>query len=527
MPTPMATAPDNAPRGVLPDEWPMFVAMGAFAFLSVALAILVRTWSDAVFIAHFPASWLSLFFIVSAFAFAPTTIAYAALARRVALVRLNTGALGLFAIVALACVGASGKWSVFAAALVLAIVSPLTNVAAWSTILERLDSRQARRLIPLIGGVGTAGAVGGGSLGAWLVETWGTGALLWAVVAVLVVMLPFPRWVTGDQPDRPTQRPADPGFAEGWRALGKNRLLRVVGAATFLMAVGTNLTDYLLKARLQVELAPDQIALFFAWFHSLTNVAVLAFQFLVVAPAVHRLGISRSFSAHPAVVLGGALLCVVSPSLVAAVALRASDTLLKFTFHSSTQDLVVTPVPQVERTQAKVFLKGIVYPLGGLTAGLLIPLVAVAGWWAAPALVAALTALWLRVARQAGAAHRAQLEANLLVKVQPGLTGEPTSPDVLREVIRAHLSVLATPCARPTRPDEVQQHLSDTFEALGALLGDTRAIAETARRYLEGDPHQRADAVELLDALFRELGFHDAGAILDALLRATPIPQAA
>ena len=28
----------------------------------------------------------------------------------------------------------------FAAALVLAIVSPLTNVAAWSTILERLDS---------------------------------------------------------------------------------------------------------------------------------------------------------------------------------------------------------------------------------------------------------------------------------------------------------------------------------------------------------------------------------------------------
>ena len=45
---------------------------------------------------------------------------------------------------------------------------------------------------------------------------------------------------------------------------------------------------------------------------------------------------------------------------------------MKFTVHSNTENLVLTPVPLVLRTQAKVVLKGAIYPLGGLIAGVLI-----------------------------------------------------------------------------------------------------------------------------------------------------------
>ena len=514
----MADPPTRARRGVRSDEWPMFVAMGVFAFLSVALAILIRTWSDTAFIAQFQVSWLPLFFVISAFAFAPATCAYAWLARRVPLVPLNTAVLGVFAAVALACVGVEGRWPVFAAVLALAVVSPLANVACWSTLLERLDSRQARRLIPLIGGVSTAGAVGGGTLAAAIVGRFGTNALLWAVALLLLLMLPMPRWVAGTWRLGRSARRDDPVVHGGFRMLGQSRLLRVVGAATFLMAVCTNLVDYLLKAELQATLRPDEIALFFANFHTVTNVMVLGFQLIVVGPVINRLGVGRSFALHPLMVLSGAAACIAAPSVVAAALLRGADTLFKFTFQSNTQEMVLTPVPVVQRTQAKVLLKGVVYPLGGLTAGLLLPLALWCGPWAVTSLIVVLAVAWLWVTSRAPLAYRRQLELNLLVEVRPGLTGEPTSPDVLREALRGHLTALATLRGEGGDDAQLRRRLDDFFDVFGVLLGDANAVRETARRFLFGDDRDRADAVELLDTLFRDQGIQDAGAVLESLL---------
>ena len=53
------------------NEWPMLLGMGLFAFLAVAVAIVIRTWSDTVFLEHFDVAWLPLLFVLSAFAFAP------------------------------------------------------------------------------------------------------------------------------------------------------------------------------------------------------------------------------------------------------------------------------------------------------------------------------------------------------------------------------------------------------------------------------------------------------------------------
>ena len=51
---------------------------------------------------------------------------------------------------------------------------------------------------------------------------------------------------------------------------------------------------------------------------------------------------------------------------------ETSTSLMKFTIHRNTENLVLTPVPLVLRTQVKVLLKGAIYPLGGLFAGLMI-----------------------------------------------------------------------------------------------------------------------------------------------------------
>ncbi len=507
------------------NEWAMLLGMAAFAFLAVAVAILVRTWSDSAFLAHFDVAWLPLFFVVSAFVFAPATLGYAWLARRFPLVPLNTALLLVFAGVTATCRLAVGEaWSVFVAILVLAVVSPLVNVVCWSIVLERLSSRQARRLIPLVGGSSTAGAVGGGAFAAALIESFGTDALVWGVFGVLLLMLPLPRIVAGSWAlGRHESAEARTTFREGLRALVGNRLLRVVGTATFLMAVTTNLVDFMLKAHLQANLDPAEIGLFFANFHSITNLAVLVVQVVVVTRVIDRIGIGPSFALHPLVVLVGAVACVFFPVLAAVAVLRGADTCLKFTFQANTQNIVITPVPLLERTQAKVFLKGMIYPLGGLAAGALLTVVSLVGGStgvAVPLLVAVLSVGWLVAAGRVRPQYRGQLEDNLTVEVRPGLTGEPTSPDELRHVLRAHLSALTVLHER-ARDDaaraEIRRRLDDFFLAFGLLVGDVDGIADTANRFRAGDEAARSDAVELLDGLCRDQGINDAGAVLETL----------
>lgn len=506
-------------------EWPMLLGMAAFAFGAVAVAILIRTWADTAFLAHFDVAWLPLLFVVSAFAFAPATLGYAWLARRVPLIPLNTALLLLFAAVTAICQVVVGpSWTVFAGILVLSIISPLVNVVCWSIVLERLSSRQARRLIPLVGGSSTAGAVGGGAIGVWIIEHLGTGALLWGVLVILMLMLPLPRLVGGSwSMGRHESAEARTTFRDGLRALVGNKLLRVVGGATFLMAVTTNLVDFMLKAHLQANLSPDEIGLFFANFHSITNLAVLVVQVLAVTPIINRLGLGPSFALHPLVVLGGALVCVVFPVLAAVAVLRGVDTMLKFTFQTNTQNMVITPVPLLERTQAKVFLKGMIYPLGGLAAGALLAVVTVFDGTTGvgvPVLVAVLSVWWLAMAGRVRPFYLRQLEENLLVKVRPGLTGEPTSPGELRTALRAHLSALNTLHARRSEDEvrgELRRHLEGFFTAFGMLVGDANGISETADRFREGDEKARSDAVELLDGLCRDQGINEAGAVLEML----------
>ncbi len=503
----------------------MLLGMAAFAFLAVAVAILIRTWSDTAFLAHFDVAWLPLLFVVSAFVFAPTTLGYAWLARRVPLIPLNTALLVFFAGATAVCHLLAGPaWSVFAAILVLSVISPLVNVVCWSIVLERLSSRQARRLIPLVGGSSTAGAVGGGAIGVWIIEHLSTGALLWGVVVILLLMLPLPRLVAGSWTmGRHESTEARTTFREGLWALVGNKLLRVVGGATFLMAVTTNLVDFMLKAHLQANLSPDQIGLFFASFHSITNLAVLVVQVLVVTPVINRVGLGPSFAMHPLVVLVGALACVVFPVLAAVAVLRGVDTMLKFTFQTNTQNMVITPVPLLERTQAKVFLKGMIYPLGGLAAGALLALITYFDGTTGigvPIIVSLLSVGWLAMAGRVRPVYLHQLEENLLVKVRPGLTGEPTSPGELRTMLRAHLSALSTLHARSSEDvvrAELRRHLDEFFSAFGMLVGDENGISETADRFREGDDKARSDAVELLDGLCRDQGINDAGAVLEML----------
>ena len=510
-------------------EWPVVVWTGSFAFLAVALAITLRTWSDTAFLSTFDVRWLPAFFVVSAVVFVPATFAYAWAVKRLSGVWLNTVFLTLFTGFVLACFSAQGsRWPVFAAVLGLSIVSPLANVICWNTILDRLDSRQARRLIPIVGGLGTLGAIAAGGLGGELARAYGPDVLLWVAIGLLVIMVPLPRLITGAWRRPGSTRGGSRGrMREGLRVLGSNQLLMVVTFGTFLMALTTNLIDYQFKAHIQMSLDRDAMSVFLARFHGGTNLAVLLVQFLVVPRVLRRFGVGLAAVLHPAAVLLCAAVTVAVPALATVVALRFVDTLLKFTFDSDTDNLVMTPVPVKDRYQAKVFLKGIIYPVGGLMAGAVLPAADRLGMDPANGtgiLVVGLGLLWCWVASQIRASYLDQVSERLSITIIPGRQMTPTPPGELMSKLKGQVQEVRRLRKQARREigmgpasTELEEELEILFSTVGRLVGDRPAVAAAADRFLHGTGKDRSRAVELFDLLLHGYRVPDAARLLESL----------
>lgn len=505
-------------RRVEADEWPVLLLSAGFAFGSVALAIFIRTWSDTLFLTRFQAEDIAIFYIWSALIFAPTTMGYAWLSQRFEPVKLNTSTLFGFAGVASLCLSPpSSDVGVFVLLLVLSLVSPLVNAICWGLILERLNSRQSKRLIPLIGGSATMGAAVSGVIGAEVIEWGGDRALVWLIISTLIALSPLPRLLLNGVDDRSLIREAKDTperLIVGLKALGKNQLLKVSAIATFLMAIATNLIDFLFKAELQSSLEPEMLGPFFARFHAFTNVGILFVQLLVMRPALERLGPRWSFGLYPLSLLALISLCLGPVGLWAFIGLRGVDTLMKFTFYSTTENMLLTPVPFRERTQSKVFLKGVVYPLGGLVAGTLITLTGLllgsnAEVNAVLIITLGVAVGWLWSTSRVHRHYLQQLASNL------GVTLEAVQ--VSRQERLKGLDQLEALKLDATQWD--QERIEPLLAQIAGGLHRPRLSTQLTSLWPDLDESKRMDLIELLDELARRDGVKGLGDLLEELVK--------
>ena len=518
MKTPLRSISPQRPRRVEPQEWPVLLISSGFAFGAVALAIFIRTWSDTLFLTYFKASQIPLFYIGSALLFAPTTMGYAWLSQRFNPIRLNTSTLLLFSAISLLCLQSlPSNVMLFGLLLIMSLISPLVNAICWGLILERLNSRQSKRLIPLISSSATIGAAVSGTLGAEVIEWGGNSALMSLICLTLLALTPLPTLLveksTLDKITKQiTERDRPPKLFDGLKALGRNRLLKVSAIATFLMAIATNLIDYLFKVKLQASLPPEELGPFFARFHAFTNLAILGVQMIVLSPALQRLGLRGSFALYPSSILALGMMCMAPVGLWALTALRGIDTLMKFTFYSTTENLLLTPVPFMERTQSKVFLKGAIYPLGGLVAGILITVI---GQFTHPFLgvlifTCVITAIWVWSTTRVHIHYIEQLSQNLsidLTYTQGDRTLRARARRELAQQInawkmespnahqRADLNTLITIISSSLDA----RHLSDHF--LGLWYDSSLSV--------------RADFIEWVDQMMRREHIKGVGALLE------------
>jgi len=356
-----------------------------FALLAVASAIICRAVSDALFLTTFPLHEVPTFFIVSNLIFFAASMAYSALVGTSRPVRLNTGILALMAASVLlgrvALQVSPSAMTIFSLSVWLMVVAPLMNIVCWITVANTFDSRQGRRLFPIVFGGSTLGAIFAGVVLSPFIGAYGLENLLWALTAMVGLSALIPVLLShnasrSDAPSRSFLSDGDDGpwkiLKEGVTTVGKSKLLMGLAATVFFAGFVTNIVDYAFKGALQASYTKEEIGVFYGYFNAIANTGNLVLQLFVVAWAIDRFGISKIFRVLPLSLMLGTLVLGWIPGFITIVALKLTDGLLRFTFQNSANEVVVSPIPYVDRNRAKVFIRGAMNPAGAIVAGLVL-----------------------------------------------------------------------------------------------------------------------------------------------------------
>ncbi|MDX9721956.1 MAG: hypothetical protein RBU37_14510 [Myxococcota bacterium] len=412
------------------------VAAIALALLNIASVVVSRSVGDALFLTTHPLEDVPWFFIASNAVIVVGSLTYSALLRTIRSLSLNMALLAFFALSFLVGRGVvnGGEGAVFLLCVWLAVVPPLVNILCWNTITDYFDSRQGRRLFPMISAGSTLGAVLAGLAIPPFVRAAGVENLLIVLALLIFACVPLPLLLArhstrGDVPTRSILVESGDElwtiFREGITTVSRNRLLRLLAAIVFLGAVVTNLIDYAFKGALQARFDRDEIGIFYGHYNAVANSLTLVLQLLAVSWALDKFGLPRVFRFVPIALAMGSAAWWLFPSFMAIVALKVADGLLRFTFQNSANEVLTTPIPFVQRNRAKVFLKGAMNPFGAIVSGLL--LIFVAGWLSPTGLagiIIILLGLWLVTAFYIENAYTEQLFASLSAK-QMALTPNP------------------------------------------------------------------------------------------------------
>ncbi len=409
---------------------PLLAAV-TFSLLSVAIAVVSRAVSDALFLTTHPIEDVPDFYIVSSLAFVAASMTYSTLVRMVRALRLHVLILCAFAASML-----GGRWllfgdhqnAVFTLCVWLAIMAPLVNIICWNAIADHFDSRQGRRLFPVVFAGSTLGAIFAGLAIGPFINLWGLDNLLYALALLIAAAIPMPFALALDQSrtDAPTRSFIIEGSTKFWRTLREgvttvshSRLLRALAWVVFCAALVTNLIDYAFKEALQIRFNKDEIGTFYGYFNAFANVGNLLLQLFVVSRVIERIGVVKVFRILPLTLYAGTLFLTFIPGFVMVVLLKLVDGLLRFTFQNSANEVVLAPISYIERNRAKIFIKGAMNPLGAIAAGVVLTLLEAEGVVPTKTLViiglVVLTA-WLFLISRISPAYAAQLYASLRQK---------------------------------------------------------------------------------------------------------------
>ena len=330
--------------------------MGGFLLLNTATTTVISAAKNGLFLSVFPAELIPYAVIAAALLTAAVAIVFTGYLSGTARRGLATGLTIALAASVLACrllFGLDSRSS-FVIYLWLSAVQVLVLIHAWDYAGDFLTGRQAKRLIPLIGGAASLGAILGGTAVAPAAFAFGTENLLWLAVGLLFAALPL-LWAIpepvreADEEPTPNHIGAVKAFlgraGRGLRSVGSNNLLTLLAVGLVALTVTGTLIDLQLKFLLQDTFPRDRITAIYGLLSASVGAGTFVLQLWAARVLFPKFGVSFAAMLHSGLLAMAAGGMAVVGGLAALVVAQALDDVLQFSLQRPVEQVSLLPFP--------------------------------------------------------------------------------------------------------------------------------------------------------------------------------------
>ncbi|HXY48241.1 MAG TPA: Npt1/Npt2 family nucleotide transporter [Terriglobales bacterium] len=366
-----------------PGELARGVPLFAYLFLIMAAYVTGRVVRDSLFLSRFPAVRLPYVDIATAFAVGVVVAAYIRVARGRSLRSLLLGSLVLCTSNCLLFWGLARysppRWLYPTIYVWVGIFGVLATTQVWALANHVLTTREARRVFGLVASGAITGGIFAGFFCKLAAKAFGTESLLLGMAAFLAIcpLLVVIVWkqhqavADTDSADGNAAGPQD--LLNSMRLVLSSPYLRAIASVIWISSFVTALISWQFKAIAKDFIpAKDHLAAFFGDFTFYAGILALAVQLLLTSRLLRRFGIGLALFTLPVALLAASAYLLVASSLFAAVLLRGSDWVWRYSIDKSAVELLYLPLPARLKFQVKWFIDTVIWRMGDGIAGLTI-----------------------------------------------------------------------------------------------------------------------------------------------------------
>jgi ATP/ADP translocase len=360
----------------------------SYLFLIITCYQLGKTARDALFLSVFQASKLPYADMAIALSVGAVITVYMMIGRRTSLRNLMVGCLLAFAVLQcgfwyLAKFRPELRWQFPVFYVWVGIFGVLAPMQVWTLANYLLTTREAKRVFGLLGAGGITGWIFSGMLANALARTPGLGTesllLVMAIVLLACAALVVALWrekgkslAAGATPHAEVE---SKGLRESLAAVFSSPYLISISSLITLSSFATCFAGWQFKAIARNTFHnANALTAFFGQFNFWAGLACLGVQLLLTSRFLRRFGLGPALLIAPLALLSGSLGVLALGTLAAAVLLKGSDQVLRYSIDRSSVELLYLPIPAGLRLQAKSSIDTVIWRLGDGLAGLTLAL---------------------------------------------------------------------------------------------------------------------------------------------------------
>ncbi len=360
----------KSPWGDLrPGEKGLTTLMVANYFFLLFFYYLLKPARDSLFLVHLEPYHLPYVYILTALVAAPVTAAYAraGLKHRLdRLIMITTSILAVQLVLLWWLVSVQQDWVFYLFYSWVAVAAGLTTSQFWLLANSVFDAMEAKRIFPILGLGGIAGAFIGGELTSFLVDQVKLGTrdllLVGFVVLLLAGMISRGVWrariarqrIMSDWDEEHRAREGSKTVVSV--ILRSRHLLLTVGIISLTVMTGSFI-DFQFKAlSWEAFSEPGELTSFLGRFYGRMSLLSFVIQGLLAARLIRWLGAGKVLFVLPGVLALGAGAMFVMPGLLAAMLMRGGDISLKYSLDKTSRELLFLPIPMALKRRTKVFI---------------------------------------------------------------------------------------------------------------------------------------------------------------------------